>query len=142
MCIGDFNQILSTDDKFAFLDRKIIGADIFQQTLNDLGLCELEAKGQKFTWMNKREDETFAMERLDRAFASVDWIHSYTQYAFHNQPIFRSDHGAICLDFEIQHPFKRRPFRFEKMWTTHEGCKFVVREAWKTNIQGSSSFKL
>jgi len=49
LCIGDFNQILSKDDKFALLDRKIIGDDIFQQTLNDLGLCELEAKGQKFT---------------------------------------------------------------------------------------------
>lgn len=81
--------------------------------------------------MNKREDKTFVMERLDRAFASVGWIHSYPQYALHNQPILRSDHGAILLDFEIYHPFKRRPFRFEKMWTTHEGCKSVVQEAWK-----------
>lgn len=104
MCIGDFNQILSKEDKFAFLDRKIMGADIFQQTLNELGLYELEAKGQKYTWMNKREDESFVMERLDKAFTSVDWIHSYPQYALHNQPILRSDHGAILLDFEI-HPF-------------------------------------
>ena len=114
LCIGDFNQILSEEDKFAFLDRKIMGADIFQQTLNELGLCELEAKGQKYTWMNKREDESFVMERLDSAFTSVDWIYSYPQYALHNQPILRPDHGAILLDFEIQNCFKRRPFRFEK----------------------------
>lgn len=79
-----------------------------------MGLCELEAKGQKFTWMNKREDETFVMDRLDRAFASVDWIHSYTQYAFHNQPIFRSDHGAILLDFEIHTPLREDPLDLRK----------------------------
>ena len=49
LCIGDFNQILSHDDKFAFNTRKIIGAELFQQTLNELEFCELEAKGQKYT---------------------------------------------------------------------------------------------
>lgn len=40
LCIGDFNQILSHDDKFAFNTRKIIGAKLFQQTLNELEFCE------------------------------------------------------------------------------------------------------
>lgn len=92
--------------------------------------------------MNKRGDETFVMERLDRVSASVDWIHSYPQYALHNQPIFRSDHEAIVLDFEIQHPFERRPFIFEKMWVTHEGCKKEVQEEWTANIQSYRAFKL
>ena len=50
--------------------------------------------------MNIREDETFVMEKLDRAFATVDWIKTYPQYTLHNQSILRFDHGAILLDLE------------------------------------------
>lgn len=85
--IGDFNQILIDEDKFSFHNNSIVGAELFRQTLNDLELCELEANGQKFTWMNRRKDDSFVMERLDRAFASVEWINSYPQYAFHYNPI-------------------------------------------------------
>ena len=77
VCIGDFNQILSQEDKFGFSYRKIEGAEVFRQTLFDLGLCDLQAKGQHFNWMNGHGDESFVMERLDRAFATVDWINSY-----------------------------------------------------------------
>ena len=30
---------------------------MFRQTIFDLELCELEAKGQRYTWMNEHEDE-------------------------------------------------------------------------------------
>ena len=87
LCIGDFNQILSHEDKFSFNNGNIVGAKLFQQTLFDLELCELEAKGQRFTWMNKREDKAFVMERLDKAFASIEWINSYPHYALKIQSI-------------------------------------------------------
>lgn len=115
ICIGDFKQILSHEDKFSFNNGNIVGPKLFQQTLSDLELYELEAKGQRFTWMNKREDEAFVMERLDKAFASIEWINSYPDCALKIQPILRFDHGSITLDFEMQQPFKRRPFRFKRM---------------------------
>lgn len=129
LCIGDFNQILSHDDKFAFDSKKIIGSDLFQQILSELELCELEAKGKKYTWMNQRENESFVMEKLDRAFAIVDWINSCPQYTLHNHPIIRSDHGAILLNLENKHPFRRSPFKFEKMWVNHNECQHVVQNA-------------
>ena len=49
LCIGDFNQIISQEDKFGFSHRRIEGAQTFRQTLFDLGLYDLEAKWQKFT---------------------------------------------------------------------------------------------
>ena len=105
-------------------------------------LCALEAKGQHFTWMNRREDDYFIMERLNRAFASVEWINSYPQYALYNHPIIRSDHGSILLEFEVQLPFRRRPFRFERMWSSHEDCGDVVKAAWAVNTIGSRAFNL
>lgn len=58
------------------------------------------ATGQQFSWMNKREEESFVMERLDRVFASVEWINQYHLYYLRNLPIIKSDHGHIILDFE------------------------------------------
>lgn len=54
--------------------------------------------------MNTREDEAFFMKKLDRAFASIDWINTYPQYALQNQGILRLDHGSIILDFEVIQP--------------------------------------
>nr|POE88634.1 upf0481 protein [Quercus suber] len=115
---------------------------IHANLLDFKGLCELEAKGQRYTWMNGRENEAFVMERLDKAYASIEWINSYPHYALQNHPILRSDHGSILLEFELQHPFRRRPFRFERMWLNHTDCKEIVEKAWKTHSVGSRAFKL
>ncbi|KAF3960876.1 hypothetical protein CMV_014441 [Castanea mollissima] len=119
LCIGDFNQILSVKEKFSFGDGPIPSAENFQLLVLDLQLCDLVAQGQQFAWMNKREEEYFVMESLDRAFASVEWIETYPDYALTNHPIIKSDHGPITLDFDLKLPSQRRPFRFERKWITH-----------------------
>ena len=126
LCIGDFNQVLSREEKFSFHQNPIAGVELFHQVLSDLYLCDLMATGQQFTWMNKREEESFVMERLDTAFASTEWINQYHLYYLRNLPIIKSDHGPIILDFEHQTPFRNRPVRFEHMWITHPSCRDMV----------------
>ena len=126
LCIGDFNEVLNEDDEFSFNRGTVSGADSFQQLISILGLCEVIASGQKFTWMNRRDGEDFVMERLDRAFASMEWVNTYPGYSLKNLPIVRSDHDPILLDFELNHSFRCKPFRFERMWITHPSCKGVV----------------
>nr|XP_023892459.1 uncharacterized protein LOC112004444 [Quercus suber]POE60759.1 hypothetical protein CFP56_44118 [Quercus suber] len=137
LCIEDFNQILSREEKLSFKNGNIVGANDFQQVLSDLLLCDLSASRQRFTWMNKREDEDFVMERLDRAFGSVEWVNKYPLYSLKNLPIVKSDHGLIILDLEFQTPFRKRPFSFELMWLTHAGCKEMVHRDWELHSTGS-----
>ena len=73
---------------------------LIQQVLSDIQLCDLMVTRQQFTWMNKREEESFLMERLDRDFASIEWINQYHLYYLRNLPIIKFDHGPIILDFE------------------------------------------
>lgn len=87
-------------------------------------------------------DEEFVMERLDRAFASLDWINSYPSYALRNHLILHSNHGPIILKFDPQHPFKHRPFSFEHMLLTHPSCKEIVQNAWNFQTFGSTAFQL
>ena len=86
--------------------------------------------------MNNREDEGFVMERLDRAFATVDWVNSYPHYSLHNLPIVDSDHGPILLNFEQLLPFRYRPFRFELMWINHPNYKDMILQAWGIQTKG------
>lgn len=102
-------------------------------------LCDLSASGQRFTWMNKREGEDFVMERLDKAFGSVEWVNKYPLYSLRNLPIVKSDHGPIILDIEFQTPFRKRPFRFELMLLTHAGCKDMVHQAWELHSTRSKA---
>ncbi|KAK7829332.1 hypothetical protein CFP56_029493 [Quercus suber] len=131
LCIGDFNQILSKEEKLSFKNENIIGAEDLQRVLMDLQLCDLSASGLRFTWMNKREDEDFVIERLDRAFGNVEWVNKYPFYSLRNLPIVKSNHGPIILDLEFQTPFRKRPFRFELLWLTYAGCKEMVHLAWE-----------
>ena len=85
--------------------------------------------------MNKRDGEDFVMKRLDRAFASVDWVNSYSFYALKNLPILRLYHGPVVLDLEMQQAF-RRPFSFEKMWLLRANCIEVAQHAWSLNSSG------
>jgi len=110
--------------------------------IDELKLCDLAATGQRFTWMNNREDGDFVMERLDRAFASVCWVNSYPLYSLRNLPIIRSDHGPIILDLEVQGPFRKRPFRFEQMWLTHPRCREMVQQAWDVQSHGPRAIRL
>ena len=108
----------------------------------DLQLCDLSASRQRFTWMNKREDEDIVMERLDRAFGSVEWINKYPFHSLRNLPIVKFDHGPIILYLEFQTPFRKRPFRFELMWLTHDSCKEMVHHAWELHSTGSRATQL
>lgn len=112
LCIGDFNQVLSNDDKFSFNQGALLRVDSLHNVISELSLCELAAFGQRFTWMNKTEEGDFVMERLDRAFASVAQINAYPNYALKNLPIVHSDYSPIILDFDFKLPYRKRTFRF------------------------------
>lgn len=82
------------------------------------------------------------MERLDRAFGSVEWVNQYLFYYLKNLPMIRFDHGPILLDLEVQTPFRKCPSRFELMWLTHAGCKEMMHHAWELQSTGSRATQL
>ena len=143
LCIGDFNQVTGEEDKLTFKPSSILGNLPLIQALSNLSLLPVEVKGLSYTWMNKWKGNDFVMEKLDRAFANIDWFESYPDCLVTNLPIISSDHGPIILDTDPSTPFKRRPFRFEWMWTTHPDYPVIIKNAWLTNpTRGSHAYCL
>ena len=71
LLMGDFNEILSSDERLGELvgsQRKMYE---FGEVLNKCGLVDLGYRGYPFTWENCRDAEANVQKRLDRAVASV-----------------------------------------------------------------------
>ena len=67
------------------------------------------------------------MERLDRAFATLEWVNMYPLYSLKNLPIIHFGHGPIILDLEVLGPFRKGSFRFKHIWITHPTCHDMIQ---------------
>ena len=75
---GDFSMILHAADKNNDgLHRGLMRR--FQHVVDELELAELQLTGRLYTWSNERDSPT--LERLDRAFGSVDWMARHPTHA-------------------------------------------------------------
>ncbi|KAI9084983.1 hypothetical protein K1719_032975 [Acacia pycnantha] len=90
---------------------------------------DLEFKGARFTWCNKRMGATMR-ERLDRAVGNVEFREEFDHaIVFHLEPI-GSDHHILLVDCCFLESKAPRPFKFEANWTQHEDFLKIVHEGW------------
>ncbi|XP_075663401.1 uncharacterized protein LOC142632980 [Castanea sativa] len=78
-CCGDFNEILSINEKAGGVLRSQRQMDSFRQVVNlrgfkDLGYCDPD-----FTWCNMQEGCDRIFLRLDRALATSDWLEFFKE---------------------------------------------------------------
>jgi hypothetical protein len=135
---GDFNMIYQASDKNN--SRLHIGTmRLFRRALDDLLLEELHLSGRLFTWSNHREPPT--LERLDRAFASVDWLEQYHCHHLRCLSSDCSDHAPLLLVLNSE-PWGRPRFRFEDCWVKLGGFLDAVRAAWEGPVAGSDPCRI
>ncbi|KAG2724617.1 hypothetical protein I3760_01G026900 [Carya illinoinensis] len=106
--IGDFNEVLYSDEKEGGNPRSEYLMRQFREVMEEGSLCDLGWARNKFTWSNCHEDESFTKERLDRAIANVDWKSLYPVHTVETLPAICSDHSPILLDFSIERCSLRR----------------------------------
>ncbi|KAH7861946.1 hypothetical protein Vadar_032900 [Vaccinium darrowii] len=138
MCMGDFNQILSGNDKLGGHYPNQVLISSFHGLITDCGLVDLEFKGPKFTWRNNRSGENFIMERLDMAFANSKWREIHDKAMVFIEPAIGSDHNPLVLNTEVPSNEVGKPFRFESFWVTEEGCNTVIQDSWSLTTEGTS----
>ncbi|KAG2667144.1 hypothetical protein I3760_15G097700 [Carya illinoinensis] len=140
--MGDFNEVLSVNEKVggrARTDRQI---QEFQDLLDDCGLLDLGYIGNPFTWCNKREPQHSISERLDRGLANLTWKNLYPMANVNHGSVAYSDHVPIKLQLQNDRAQRRgqKLFRFEAMWVEDKGCKPLIEKAW-VNINGDRTME-
>uniref|UniRef100_A0A803P8W5 Reverse transcriptase domain-containing protein n=1 Tax=Cannabis sativa TaxID=3483 RepID=A0A803P8W5_CANSA len=74
LIMGDFNELLSNDDKEGGPLRRESLMEEFRRTVDFCNLTPLAYSGDKYTWTNRHFSGVLIKERLDRGFINATWI--------------------------------------------------------------------
>ncbi|XP_030970584.1 uncharacterized protein LOC115990959 [Quercus lobata] len=132
-CFGDFNEILSMEEKTGGAIRSQGQMDKFREVVNVCGFKDLGYMGPDFTWCNMQTGDSRVYLRLDRAFATCDWINKFGEVRVNHLVDSTSDHCALyVVDPKAPKRSRTRRFHFEAMWTKKEECKDIIKAAWSS----------
>ena len=144
-CGGDFNELIHGAKKWGRVARPESQMREFRLIIDDCGFLDLGFVGPSYTWWNKQTGPARVLERLDRGLATADWLLQFpNNQVTHLHAVF-SDHRPLWVELKpvgrALRP-RRRRFRFEEMWTLHEGCEDTIRKAWATRQRGTPMFQV
>jgi hypothetical protein len=146
VCMGDFNEILSGDEKAGVNQRPQWQMEDFREAIQACELYDLCFSGPKVTWNNSRDVEGFSGGRLDRGFGNMLWKEMFKNAMIVNIPVSYSDHMAISLVLLCNDQLRKRAprlFCFEQAWTKHEECEKVIVDVWRdTESPETPTFQL
>ncbi|XP_022841874.1 uncharacterized protein LOC111365549 [Olea europaea var. sylvestris] len=132
LVFGDFNEILSNEEKWGGRDRPRQQLENFQHMFLECELRDLGFKGPYYTWYNGRHDTNQIFERLDRFIANDSWCRLFTQAMVTHGSTTYSDHRPLWIQLQgasqtLKGP---KPFRFESMWIGEKACSDIVLNQW------------
>lgn len=127
---GDFNAILSSDDRFQ--GNPVTQSDIedFQHCIQHNELQEIRAIGPQFTWTNNQVVECRILSNIDRCFANTQWFVEYSNVVVERLEKNISDHCPQILKFEVIREM-RGLFKFYNAIADHDQFESIVKDGWK-----------
>ena len=100
VCIGDFNEILSVNEKEGRVDRSSRQMVNFRQCLECTGLRDLGFTGSWYTWAGDRRDYGCIRARIVRAVATTEWCGKFPRARLFHLANLASDHCILLLKLE------------------------------------------
>lgn len=82
------------------------------------------------------------MERLDRAYASQEWLDEFPLTIVQNLPIVQSDHAPIWVQTSPRSSKPGRPYQLENWCLRYPEVLNIIHEIWQLSIAGSSMYCL
>ena len=131
LMLGDFNEVLSSEDKFGGNQVNLNMALQFKDCLDVCNMLDLGFVGPKYTWTNRRPISDLILERIDRCFANPSWRVLYPKATVTHLIRTYSDHCPVLIElFGYTPSGQNKPFRFHTMWLLHPRFPNIVQEAW------------
>ena len=69
--LGDFNEVLSSEEKLEGKPINAYRARLFQECINECGLMDIGFLSPRFTWTNLRNLSNLIQKRLDHGFCNT-----------------------------------------------------------------------
>ncbi|XP_073060321.1 uncharacterized protein [Primulina eburnea] len=138
MVLGDFNTVLSPNEKVGGLMVKNYDIRDFVDCVATLDLLDLRQVGCAFTWSNSK-----VCSKLDRVLVNQQWVTLHLDgYVDFVPPGCVSDHTVSIVSF-VHPPAKRdKPFKFFNMWALSDSFLETVARNWKFLGHGTAQYSL
>ncbi|XP_026451374.1 uncharacterized protein LOC113351647 [Papaver somniferum] len=138
--IGDFNVILSSDEKVGGRRPLRIVIQDFRDCLNICNLIQAPKTGIKYSRCNNRVGKMRILCDLDKTFFNVKRLENFDGWQYKVGVRRTSDHGPIVGNtVGIPKP-NNIPFRYQVVWTSHPDFLNLVQRSWEEIITGNPAF--
>lgn len=107
----------------------------FNAMMGSTDLCEMESKGDFFTWSNK-QCVNLIYSRIDRLITNPAWFQDNSEFSLNVLSPHISDHAMMYLSQTKLTRKASKRFRFNNSWVDIEGYQEVVKQSWIKPIQG------
>lgn len=130
--MGDFSEIVAHDEKIGGRTRSEGHIKSFRSALEVAGLSDLGSTGNKFTWCNGHDDDTFVKEKLDHGVANHASVCKFQEVGVEVLVTWVSDHKStlITVVWREARRYKRRNFMYEMSWGMEEECGKIIESEW------------
>uniref|UniRef100_A0A7N2N4Z5 Endonuclease/exonuclease/phosphatase domain-containing protein n=1 Tax=Quercus lobata TaxID=97700 RepID=A0A7N2N4Z5_QUELO len=98
LLLGDFNEVLCSDDKLGGRHVNLNRALDFKACLDSCDLLDLGFSGPKFTWSNLRQVSDLILECIDRCFTNPSWRVNFPEAAVTHLPRVFLYHCPVLLE--------------------------------------------
>ncbi|XP_026446086.1 uncharacterized protein LOC113346789 [Papaver somniferum] len=136
MIIGDFNGVVSPDEKFGGRSPHRRAMLDFTTCLDNCELLQSPKTWLQFSWSNCQYGNKRILCCLDRAMFNNLWLQKYADWGYKVGLRIASDHSPLlggCAN--IPKP-KNVPQKFQKLWLSHPTFMQVVQDCWSELIEG------
>jgi hypothetical protein len=131
---GDFNDIISVEEKKGGSVASTRKCNIFRDRINACKLIDIGAMGARYTWRGPMyHGGQRIYERLDRALCNDKWSLSFPNGFVKVLPrVEFSDHHPILISpKEAPHLVAPKQFRFESAWLLEKTYKDMMEASWR-----------
>lgn len=108
----------------------------FNSFILNAGLADSGFKSSKFTYCNNQQGTNRIWARLDRVFTNAHWASKFPVLEIQHLTRSNSDHVPLLVKSSVFTKAGPSPFRFSKMWITHDDFKNFIKDHW--NLGGFS----
>lgn len=142
LCMGDFNEVLSQEEKFGRLEHRSKLIEYFREVLLDCGLMNLGFQGFQYTWSNKRKLEP-VYTRLDLFVVNAQWCSLFPNCVVSHLNEGTSDHLPVLLTKRRKQTLRKKSHivLFEPIWLKQEECVSIFSTSWDSMRRNLSLYK-
>lgn len=123
--IGDFNDILSQEDKLGRHPHPNWLCNGFRQAVSDCNLVDSPLEGHQITWVKSRGTDHAIEERLDHAMVSSNWFAQFSNVKLRCLLATHSDHSPLLINFGTNGLLRRILRKLCTQWNRSSRMAYV-----------------